>query len=169
MKQILILLFMCLPVVVCGQKHRKASKKANEQTAEWRYEIEPVTTGAQGTVVVKVWSFSKYTSVAAGQSKKNAVHGVIFKGIPTKDRVQGKRALVSAAESGEHSDFFDAFFADGGDYQRFVTLTTQGTADEVLKTDKREYKVGTTVTVQYNDLRTFLEEQGIIKKLGGGF
>jgi len=170
MKKIILALMLCLPMFAFAQSGKE--KKANQDTEAWRYEIEPENVGNQGTVVVKVWSFSKDPKVAAEQSKKNAIHGVIFKGVPTKDRIQGKKPLVqnSAIES-EKADFFANFFANGGDYQRFVSLTNNGAigAGDVMKVDKKEYKVGVVVTVNYSELRSYLEDQGIVKKLNSGF
>lgn len=168
MKRILLLLLLCVPVAVAAQS--KKVKKANEETAQWRYEIEPVAVGNQGNVVVKVWSHSKSPQVAQEQSKKNAVHGVVFKGIPTKDRLPGRKPLVAEAGQ-EDSAFFKDFFKDGGDYMRFVTLTNSGAvaSGDVMKTSKKEYKVGVQVTVNYNDLRSFLESKGVVKRLDSGF
>ena len=42
--------------------------------------IEGVSQGTQGTYLIKVWSYSKKPKVAIEQAKKNAVHGVIFRG-----------------------------------------------------------------------------------------
>lgn len=54
---------------------------------------------------------------------------------------------------------------------RFVTLTNNGAiaAGDIMKVGKKEYKVGVVVTVQYNDLRKYLEEKGIVKRLDAGF
>ena len=38
---------------------KNAKKKANKDTKSWRYEIEGVSQGVQGTYLIKVWSFSK--------------------------------------------------------------------------------------------------------------
>ncbi len=65
---------LCLPVFA-GSK-----KKADKDTEHFRYEIECAGNGAQGTYLVKVYSYSKKPNVAAEQCKKNAVHGIIFKG-----------------------------------------------------------------------------------------
>lgn len=167
MKRLLIMLLVCVPVVAMADGRK--IKKANEDTEAWRYEIEPVTTGVQGSVVLKVWSFSKKTNIAAEQSKKNAVHGVIFKGFPTKDRVTGRKPLVT--NPAEHEAFFEKFFADGGEYMRFVALTNSGDVGggDVMKVSKKEYKVGVTVTISYNDLRKYLEDQGVVRSLGSGF
>ncbi len=58
----------------------QARAKAEVATREWRYEIECVGTGADGTYLIKVWSYSKKANVAVEQVKKNAVHGIVFKG-----------------------------------------------------------------------------------------
>lgn len=171
MRNLLILaLVLCVPMLASSQKRK--IKQANEDTESWRYEIEPVEVGLQGTCLVKVWSYSKKPAVASSQARKNAVHGVIFKGIPAKDRIPAKKPLVqSDAATSEHADFFDAFFAEGGDFMRYVTLTNNGAvaAGDVMKVDKKTYKVGIIVTVNYNELRKLLEEKGIVKKLNAGF
>lgn len=170
MKNILLFALMLI-VPAVGFSQKKKIKKANEDTAQWRYEIEALDVGTQGTCLVKVWSYSKKPEVASSQSRKNAVHGVIFKGIPAKDRIPGKKPLVqNASAEAEHADFFKNFFADGGAFMRYVTLTNNGAieAGDVMKIGK-EYKVGVNVTVNYSELRKALEDAGVIKKLGAGF
>ncbi len=169
-KHILLLLALCLPLLAGAQKLPKRHvKKANEQTAIWRYEIESAGVATTGNEVIKVWSFSKKPQVAAEQSRKNAVHGIIFKGVPSKQGYSGKRPLV--ANEDENAEFFSKFFADGGDYARFVSLTTNGAVagGDVMRTSNKEYRVGVVVTVSYNDLRRHLEENGVTKRLGAGF
>lgn len=165
MKHLLVLM-MCLPLVA-GAGNRK-EQKADAETEAWRYEIEYVSNSNSNDAIVKVWSYSKKPQVAAEQSKKNAVHAVIFKGIPAKDRYIGRKPLVSGAKD---DAFFNGFFAEGGDYMRFVALTNSGAlgGGDVLKTSKKEYKVGVTVTVMVDDLRKYLEEKGVVRKLGSGF
>lgn len=170
MKQIL-LFALVLVIPTLGYSQKRKIKKANEDTAAWRYELEAQEVGTQGTCLVKVWSYSKKPNVASSQARKNAVHGVIFKGIPAKDRIPGRKPLVanSAAEA-QHAAFFNSFFAEGGDFMRYVTLTNNGAieAGDVMKIGK-EYKVGVNVTVNYSALRKALEEAGIVKKLDAGF
>lgn len=170
MKNILLFALMLI-VPAVGFSQKKKIKKANEDTAQWRYEIVALEVGTQGTCLVKVWSYSKKPEVASSQSRKNAVHGVIFKGIPAKDRIPGKKPLVqNASTEAEHADFFKNFFADGGAFMRYVTLTNNGAieAGDVMKIGK-EYKVGVNVTVNYSELRKAMEDAGVIKKLGAGF
>ena len=55
-------------------------KKADRDTEQFRYEIDYEKTAGEGIVSVKVSSMSKKPNIAEEQCKKNAVHGVIFKG-----------------------------------------------------------------------------------------
>lgn len=168
MKNILLFaLILIIPTLSYSQKRK--IKKANEDTEQWRYEIEALEVGTQGTCLVKVWSYSKKPEVASLQARKNAVHGAIFKGIPANGRIKGKKPLVQdpAIES-QYADFFKSFFADGGAFMRYVTLTNASATGDVTKIGK-EYKVGVNVSINYSDLRKALEDAGVVKKLGAGF
>ncbi|HPD28193.1 MAG TPA: hypothetical protein PK673_07455, partial [Paludibacteraceae bacterium] len=165
MKRVLSFFVMCLlPVFVVfgGPK-----SKANKETERFRYELECVNNGTEGFYLVKVWSFSKKANVAAEQSKKNAVHGVIFKGYVGKSGCVSQRPLAKTpGVEYEKAAYFKEFFKDGGEYMKYVTLT-EGTR-EIVKIGK-EYKVGVVVSVAKDDLRKALEAAGVVKSLGSGF
>lgn len=148
-------------------------KKANEDTESWRYEIEAVKTGTQGTYLIKVWSYSKKPELAIEQAKKNAVHGIIFQGFAGKQGVPGQKPLANNSNlEFEKADFFKNFFSDTeGRYMKFVSLTTDGSvsAQDRLKIDKKTYKIGVVVSINVSLLRKDLEDAGIISKLGSGF
>ncbi len=151
----------------------QARKKADKETIQWRYEIECVGTGTQGTYLIKVWSYSKKPHVALEQAKKNSIHGVIFKGFAGGG--QGCSSQKPLARNPnieqEKAVFFKDFFADGGKYMKFVSSSTDGAvgAGDVLKVGKNEYKVGLVVSVQKDLLRKDLEAAGIIRGLASGF
>ena len=149
----------------------QARKKAERDTQEWRYEIEVVQTGTQGTYLIKVWSYSKKPDVAIEQAKKNAVHGIIFKGFTGKATVPGQKALTDNVNlEVEKEEFFKPFFEDGGKYMKFVSMSNDGAvaAEDRMKVGK-EYKVGVVLSVNVSALRKDLEAAGIIKSLGAGF
>jgi hypothetical protein len=105
------------------------------------------------------------------QAKKNAVHGVIFKGFASKDRVSGQKPLAAnAGIEQERKDYFEPFFANGGKYQQFVSLSNNGAIapGDRIKVGK-EYKIGVVVSVNVAELRKELERTGIIQKLGSIF
>ncbi len=150
----------------------RAKKKAMRDMEAFRYEIECVGIGVEGTYLIKVWTYSKKPKVAIEQSKKNAVHGVIFKGFAGGGRgcTSQKPLASSPSVEDEHSDFFDNFFADGEDYMKYVSLSNDGSidTDDRLKVGK-EYKIGVVVSVMKDQLRKDLEKAGIIKALDAGF
>jgi len=149
----------------------QSNKKADKDTQSWRYELECVSTGAQGTYLIKVWSYSKKPTIAIEQAKKNAVHGIIFKGFSGQGAGCTQKPLTSnPALEQEKAEFFKEFFADGGKYMKFVNVSGDGTvnAEDRLKVGK-EYKIGVVVSILTGNLRKDLEAAGIIKSLNSGF
>jgi hypothetical protein len=164
---LLVIMLLSFSIGVKAQ----AGKKADKETEEWRYEIECVSTGATGSYLVKVWSYSKKPDVAINQAKKNAVHGVVFKGFTGKGAGCTQKPLAgSPALEQEKAEFFKDFFADGGKYMKFVSVSGDGSvaAEDRLKIGK-EYKIGVVVSVYKDELRKDLEAAGIIKGLNSGF
>jgi hypothetical protein len=96
----LMLLITGFSSVVSAQ----TNKKANEDTEAWRYELEVAGTGVQGTYLLKVWSYSKKPNVAIEQAKKNAVHGVIFKGFAGDQGILGKPPLTTNSNLEQEKD-----------------------------------------------------------------
>jgi hypothetical protein len=137
----------------------------------YRYELECVGTGTDGTYLVKVWNYSKKSKKAIAEAKRNAVHGVIFKGFGGGPGCTGQKPLANSPGIEEqHKDFFEAFFADGGKYLKYVNESTDGSidADDITKVGK-EYKIGIVVSVAKDALRQDLEAAGIVKGLSSGF
>ena len=152
---------------------QKGRKKADKETVAWRYELEVVATGVQGTYQIKVWSYSKNIETATEQAKKNGVHGIIFKGFPNKGRVQGQKPLARNSNLyKENEKIFKEFFKTGsGDYMKFVSLANNGqiAAGDRIKISKKEYKIGVVVSINVSELRKYLETKGVIKGLSDGF
>lgn len=147
----------------------QAKKKANKDTQIWRYEVEGVKQGVQGTYLVKVWSYSKKPEVAIEQAKKNAVHGIIFRGFAGS--VQQRPLTNNVNLENEKEDFFKDFFKDGGRYMKYINVSGDGTVSskDKIKVSKKEWKIGVVVSVNQALLRKDLESAGIIKSLDAGF
>lgn len=165
MKKILFSLLLaacCLPTTA-GLRQ----KQADRDTQAFRYEIECAGNAIQGTYLVKVWTYSKKASVAENQCRKNAVHGIIFKGYGGGSGCVSQRPMASdPGIETQYKDYFDSFFANGGEFQKYASI--MGGTTETMKVG-REYKIGVIVSVRKDDLRKALENAGIIKGLGNGF
>lgn len=165
------ILFTAIALGLMFCANAQSRKKANKDTETWRYEIEVVQNGTQGTYLIKVWSYSTNPEIAIEQSKKNAVHGIIFKGYTGTQTIDGQKPLTDNVNlEVEKADFFKPFFADGGKYMKFVSTSNDGAvaAEDRMKIGK-EYKIGVIVTVNKSALLKDLENAGIIKSLNSGF
>lgn len=165
LKKTVLFSFVVLMALSCG-----SSKQASKATDAFRYEIVCQGVGTQGSNLIKVFSYSKKPNVAIESAKKNAVHGILFKGFTGANGCAAQRALVSPATYEQNRNFFDNFFAPNGNYSRYVSLTGDGSVDakDRLKVGN-EYKIGVVVSVNTASLRRDLESAGIIKKLSSGF
>lgn len=166
MKKILLLVLALAMTQLCLANKQK---KADAETDKFRYDLEYARPSGDGVCQVKVWSYSKKSRIAAEQCRKNAVHGIIFKSYSTGDgTTASQRPLVKdPAVQQEKAEFFEEFFSDGGPYRQFVSAVTDG-SQEIVKVGK-QYKVGVVVTVSKDQLRKYLESQGIVRSLGSGF
>ena len=162
------ILFISILVAAIGLSSCATQKGANKDTDNFRYELECAGTGSQGSYLVKVWSYSRNPKIAAEQCKKNAVHGVIFKGYSGQNGCVAQRALASdPGVELQYKEYFKRFFSDeNGEYLKYVSVTSA--SQEVVKVGK-DYKVGIIVTVQKDALRKALEQAGVIRGLSSGF
>ena len=166
MKKIFFLLCI-LTMSVWTMAATAKQAKADKDTQQFRYDIECAGNGAPGTYLVKVWSYSKKPAIAENQCRKNAVHGVIFKGYGAGADCVAQRPLASnPGVENENKVYFEKFFAEGGEFQKYASIV--GGTMEQVKVGK-EYKVACIVSVRKNELRQALETAGIIKGLNFGF
>ncbi len=154
--------------MLCMNWPMQAGKQAiaDNDTKRGRYDIECAGNGAQGTYMVKVWSYSKKKDIAESQCRKNAVHGVLFKGFGGPQGCIGQKAMLAAGAEEQHKVYFDSFFASDGEFAKYASIVG-GTYEEV-KIGK-QYKVGVVVCVRKDDLRKAMEAAGILKGLNAGF
>lgn len=174
MKYKIILLITCF--ILGNIVSVPARRKVDKETLQWRYEIEAaVGQAVQGYTLVKVYTYAKKKDLAILQAGKNAVHGILFKGIAAKNekniRLPSQKPIISDLDAYEkNKKYFKEFFKNGGKYQQFVQMVNNGVPDmgDIVKI-KKEYKVGVKVLVAKNALRKEMENNGIIKALDSGF
>jgi hypothetical protein len=176
MKKLLNAAFVICAAILLASCASTKQKAADKATLTWQYEIEPtIGQATQGSILVKVWSYSKNKNVAITQAGKNAVHGVLFKGVSALNnntaRVPAQKAIVRDvnAES-TYETYFKEFFADGGKYMKYINFVNNGipAPGDIIKVGK-QYKIGVRVSVAKDALRKEMEAAGIVKALGAGF
>lgn len=168
-----LLILSCILLSNFSAQAQWKKNKALKDTKIWRYDIECEGIAKQGAKLVKVWSYSKNPKHAVASAMRNAVHGIIFKGYAGGGQscTSFQPLVKDPATEEEFHDFFEAFFAEGGEYLKYVSSATDGhiAAGDRMKVSRREYKIGAVVTVMSDQLRKRLEKEGIIKSLTSGF
>ena len=76
-------------------------------------------------------------------------------------------ALCSLSDEQKHAAFFEEFFAPGGQYLRYVNVTSSENPSK--EKVKGGFKFGLEVQVLYNNLRNDLQDAGVIRSLSSGF
>jgi len=170
MKKIFLLVFTIL-LSTLSYSQVFSKRKANKDTQQWRYEVACIGEGKGTNYTVKVFSFSKKPKVAIEQSKKNAVHAIIFQGVNAGPCISQKPLVTNPNIEEEKKDFFKSFFATGGKYMKFVTASNNGRIrpGDVSKISKKEYKIGVIVSVDVQGLKRDLESAGILQNIGDIF
>ena len=145
-----------------------SASRLSKADTPWTYEIESVGVGADGTYAIRVWSYykNKNAKMPLEVAKRNAVHAVIFKGVPAGNGAASQPPLKTDAVTASDSVFFGNFFQ--GEYQDYINSVASGSL-RILKLRAREYKIGYVVSVAKDNLRKYLEDQGVIKGLSSGF
>lgn len=161
LKVSLLTIFASVFLYSCGP-----ASKINRADIPWTYEIESAGVGSDGTYALKVWSYSRTPEISLEIPKKNAVHAVIFKGIPAGNGATAQPPFITDNSVSPDDPFFTGFFS--GEYARFINSVAKNSV-QIIKSGKREYKIGYAISVSKDELRKYLESQGIIKALSEGF
>jgi len=163
-----IVVLALLTTTVLNGQSRKERKAMYD--SKFNYEIQCLGVGQDGTKLVKIWGYGKKADDAVFEAKKNAVAAVIFRGVPGGGGAAPTPSILPIDGYEKNMDFFDDFFKAGGMYLSFVNSTTDGMpgGSDRIKMDKG-YKVALSASVSYDQLRKYLEEKGIAKKMDAGF
>lgn len=140
---------------------------AKDRIVPYNYELAVVQEGnaaTSGYKIFKVWSIGKKSDLTPEICMRNAIHGLLFKGLIAND--MGSQGSISALVPDgyeSHKDYFDAFFSTG-DFLQFIQPASIGAqqAGDIIKM-KKDHKVGMLVQVNISALRKRLEKDGILK------
>lgn len=141
-----------------------ASAKDDESGYNYELENAKVSSGQTGYVTLKVWSYGRREKVTRDICMRNAVHGVIFKGLDANGTGTTGQLPALCPEGYEaHASYFDGFFKS--DYMQFVQISSKGgmSPGDVIQISKKEYKIGMLVKVNMKALRARLEADGVCK------
>lgn len=161
MKKITILLLVLLTI-----SSVEARRKKRIPLDSFNYQIEAFGVGQEGKYAVKVFSQGKNVKRAKQAVARDGIHGVIFKGVNASKSGPSQPPLIENFDTciKNHKDFFTSFFKDE-DFKRFISQQSS----EIIPGDchrlHKGYEVGLTMVIDIKALRSYLEENNIIKPL----
>ena len=116
-----------------------------------------------GSQTLRVQGYGRNRSDAKEQAMKNAVWAVIFDGI--RDGAEGcnMRPLVTEVNAKErYEDYFNLFFADNGEYKKYVSLRDTKKRSGGRAKDKLGYAYDLTIRVLRAELKARLKADNLI-------
>ena len=140
----------------------------NKNAGDYTYKTECLGVELDGSQTLKAWGNGRNRADAVEQAKKNAVKDVIFNGIMEGKQECNKKPLIFEVNAQEkYEDYFNAFFADGGEFKNFISLRDERIFDKISR-DKKKARESVThgliVRVLRSELKSKLIADGIIKQ-----
>lgn len=159
MKKILCMLLLALPLACWAQ-----SKAAKKVASYHEQGITCLAAELDGSVTLRVTGSGASRADAKEQARKNAVWAVVFDGVPSNVKGVDCRPLLNEANAREkYEEYFDIFFADGGEYLKYVS----GEDAKILSCEKKKNKVSKnftlTVRVLRSELKARLKADNVLK------
>ena len=138
----------------------------SQRTATSYREFEPECLGVNhdGSQTIRAWGFGKDDDAAVNRARKNALNAVLFKGITAGVAGCNQKPLVTEVNARQHyEDYFDRFFRDGGEWEKFVTGDDERLYGREEQRNGLGERAGVVVRVLRSELRIKLKEDGILK------
>ena len=152
--------FLILLVIMTAFHISMSSQAIYDRTS-----IKCIGVELDGSQTLRVLGYGRNRADAKEQAMKNAVWAVIFDGI--RDGVQGcnMRPLVTEVNARErYEDYFNIFFADGGEYKKYVSLQDTKKRSANKSKDKVGYSYELTIRVLRSELKSRLKADNVIDK-----
>jgi len=126
--------------------------------------VECLGVELDGSQTLRSMGSGNTRSDAIEQAKKNAVWAVIFDGIRQGKPGCDMRPLLNEANAKDkYAEYFNIFFADGGEYKKYVSMADQKRRSKDKSKNKYYKNYTITVRVLRSELKTRLKQDNILK------
>lgn len=130
-----------------------------------RSSIKCIGVELDGSQTLRVLGYGRNRADAKEQAMKNAIWAVIFDGIRDGSQGCNMRPLVTEVNARErYEDYFNIFFADGGEYKKYVSLRDTKKRSATKAKDKVGYSYELTIRVLRSELKNRLKADNVIGK-----
>ena len=142
---------------------------AQERAAgHYTYKCRCIGVELDGSQTILAWGQGRNRFDAVAQAQKNALNEVLFTGILEGQPGCEKRPLVPEVNARQkHEDYFNKFFADGGEYKNFISLADERIGQKYHRNKKKAEETKTVeqaVRVLRAELKQKLIADGILQQ-----
>jgi hypothetical protein len=155
---IIILLAASLILLITNVLHSQPSKN---------YQVECMALETDGYVKLALWDTKVGEKYKPEQACKDAIYAILFAGASGKSGCTLSPLLSNTKEKENFKNIEKSFFSRNGVWKSFTRSSTQGT-NQNFETEEKKWRV-VQISVSKSELRKYLEEQKIIKRLNDGF
>ena len=127
------------------------------------YPTECISQHTDGKMLMRVWATAEHGKDAIREAEKKALDDIIFNGITQGVSNRSQTALVAEGNARQkYEDYFLRFFADGGDYKKYVSHEKLHTTAVERTVNKGTKSRGIIVLVDVPALKARLKQDGIL-------
>lgn len=160
MRYLLICVAVAVTTLLTGCKSKEVTTAAFHS-----YTTECMGKSMDGSQTLRVWASGRNKTDAIEQAKKKAVYDVVFTGIQAGSGECNAYPVMDEANARKkYEDYFDLFFADGGAYSKYVSVTNHKKSAMQRHYGDGSQTFGIIVTVNRSALRKRFESDNIIVK-----
>ena len=142
----------------------RGQKEISGTWSNYEFGTSYVNASPSGEVTVRSWGSGPDKAQAIEMAKKNAVSDLIFKGI-SGGRGYTSKPIVTEVNARERcAEYFDRFFADGGEYRNFVRETSSSDKSRTKSKSDGRQNYGVTVTIDRSALVKQLRDDNVISR-----
>lgn len=162
MKKILFYSMMLITLMLTS-----CSSSKNISSYAKQYEVETLGVGTDGTYLIKVTDYFSTTDeeVYLDGLKKDAVHCVIYRGIPAGNGSMKQPALITGDTDVEGNEATLNIFFEQKLYLNFINAVVNSSKTITKISGSKYYKIGVGISVNKDELRKYLIDNNIIKPL----
>jgi len=127
-------------------------------------QTECISVGMDGKETVRAVAKGRNKVNAMEQCMKKAVYDVVFKGLTAGSTTADSRPILSNPTLRDrYEDYFNLFFADGGDFMQYVSLDNQKKSTVKGYKNKEYYVVDMILVVDRAGLKNRFIHDNILK------
>lgn len=143
----------------CGSRRSQASYDQPSKVLSANYD---------GSYVIRTQVRARNSALAFTDAQRKAVQEVIFDGVQAgSNGIQDLKPLVYDKNAREkYEDYFNAFFADNGDWKNYCSLKDRRAFSSTYERTRTQMVQNVTVTVERDALKKRLQADGIIPAQG---